>query len=143
MFTCKQKKTISVSKIHNFMKKFFTWIVWKTVLFSQRWHRHNQFLSKFFKSFSLEFSPFWKIYDNLVTRLGDFIKFENHDIFGTNFKLDAVNLPVLLWLVSTFGKRFPFLSKNFTHIDRMNRTVKGFQMKWKMLFSAVNFADIL
>ena len=33
---------------------------------------------------------FWKSYDSLLTRLGDFLKFEILDSVGTNSKLDAV-----------------------------------------------------
>ena len=80
-------------QIHNFIKFFFHLNRMKTRTFSRRWLRHCQFFSKWSNYFTLELSPFWKIYDNLLTILGDCFKFENLDCIGTNFKLDAVTRP--------------------------------------------------
>ena len=53
----------------------------------------SDFFSKFSNSSTLEFSSFRKIYDDLLTSLGVFCKFESLESFGTNFKLAAVTRP--------------------------------------------------
>ena len=61
----------------------------KTRIFFLEGNLDTSFLN-FLIFFTIEFSPFWKSYDSLLTRLGDFLKFEILDSVGTNSKLDAV-----------------------------------------------------
>ena len=108
----------------------------KTRSFSPGWLRHSYFCSELSNSFALVFSPFWKIYDNVLNRMGGFCKFENLDSFRTNFNMDTVTRPFYYdWL--QLLEKISVSAKNFIHTGELNWFVADFQQKIFFVFSVV------
>ena len=112
---------------------FFLWNYINTHFFSSRGRRHRYFFSEFSISFTLQFSPFWKIYDILSTRLRNSLSLKS--------LTDSVpNSHVFLLLAEILGQVF-FYSK--TWMRWKNWVVLNFQKKLKSsFFSAISHCKL-